>query len=104
MFDRFVERLKTSPEVIAKGEELKEELIIGSNGPQARRIWETVEPFVRAGDYFPGYVKRKFGRLPGTPESFKGRPLQLAGRSIPRELPRRLDGSIRERSHQLWIP
>jgi hypothetical protein len=27
---------------------VKEELIIGSNGPQARRIWETVEPFVRA--------------------------------------------------------
>jgi hypothetical protein len=27
---------------------VKEELIIGSNGPQARRIWETIEPFVRA--------------------------------------------------------
>ena len=27
---------------------IKEELIIGSNGSQARRIWETVEPFVRA--------------------------------------------------------
>jgi hypothetical protein len=24
-----------------------------------------IEPFVRATDYFPGYVKRKFGRLPG---------------------------------------
>ncbi|WP_433727718.1 DUF4760 domain-containing protein [Actinoplanes sp. CA-051413] len=27
---------------------VKEELVIGSNGPQARRIWETIEPFVRA--------------------------------------------------------
>lgn len=27
---------------------VKEELIIGSNGTQARRIWEAVEPFVRA--------------------------------------------------------
>ncbi|BAL88265.1 hypothetical protein AMIS_30450 [Actinoplanes missouriensis 431] len=27
---------------------VKEELIIGSNGSQARRIWEAIEPFVRA--------------------------------------------------------
>ncbi|MCC6533062.1 MAG: hypothetical protein IT531_10980 [Burkholderiales bacterium] len=30
-------------------------------------------------DYGPG---RKFGRLPGAPESFRGRPVNLAGRSI----------------------
>ena len=27
-------------------------------------------------------ASRKFGRLPGAPESFRGRPVQLAGRSI----------------------